>query len=129
MGRSIIVLVLGFIIVSGYTLSQINNTGTSGVTTSIVDYRNLVARNCATSAVNIAVSQLSNNQTLSTYNNLYISDFGGHASLDTTNLSGSTLTEIRGRGWVDGGDTVLIRTVVDLTGGECNEHTGHTPTW
>ena len=45
MGRSIIILVLGFIIVSGYTLSQINNTGTSGVTTSIVDYRNLVARN------------------------------------------------------------------------------------
>ena len=117
MGKATILLVVGFLIISGFMLSQINKAGTSGVETSASNYTQTVAYNCATSAVKIAVSQLSNQQALSTYSNfLMFPTSRGYASLDTVNLS-ETLVEICGQGWVSGHDTAVVRTVVDLTGG------------
>ena len=114
MGKATILLVVGFLIIGGFVLSQINQASTSGVETSVSNYAQTVAHNCAVSAVKIAISQLSNQQALSTYSNLPM--LGGNASLDTVNLS-KTLVEICGRGWVSGHDTAVVRTVVDLTGG------------
>ena len=119
MGKATILLVVGFLIIGGFMLSQINQASTSAVETSASNYTQTVAYNCAVSAVKIAVSQLSNQQPFNEYPDVsdgVVSELGGHASLDTVNLS-QTLVEICGRGWVSGHDTAVVRTVVDLTGG------------
>jgi len=86
-GKAAILLVTGFLAIIGFTLNQIQESSSSSVENLSSSFQRTVARNCANSAVNVAVSQLSNGQNVSIYSNLSALD--GHASLDTFNLGGT----------------------------------------
>ncbi len=112
MGKIVIILVAGVILIGGITLLAMNRVSVAVIGRCVDQHDRTCARSNAISVANMAIGALARGEVLQEVSDVPL--FSTRVSLDTFALTGSRI-KIIARGYVPGKDTAVVEAVVNLS--------------